>query len=33
MDSIQINITNHFKSDEPLPFAEQNSLDQAVLKA
>lgn len=33
MDSTQTNITNHFKSDEPLPLAEQNSLDQAVLKA
>ncbi|RGB32469.1 hypothetical protein C1646_762834 [Rhizophagus diaphanus] len=33
MDSTQTNIMNHFKSDEPLPLAEQNSLDQAVLKA
>ena len=33
VDSTQTNITSHFKSDEPLPLAEQNSLDQAVLKA
>jgi hypothetical protein len=33
VDSTQTNITSHFKNDEPLPLAEQNSLDQAVLKA
>jgi len=32
-DSAQTNITSHFKSISPLPLAEQNSLDQAVLKA
>ncbi|GES96156.1 ribonuclease H-like domain-containing protein [Rhizophagus clarus] len=31
--SMQTNITGHFKNDEPLPIAKQNSLDQAVLKA
>jgi BED zinc finger. len=34
IDPTQTNIaTSHFKNDEPLPLAEQNSLDQAVLKA
>ncbi|GBB92451.1 hypothetical protein RclHR1_20050001 [Rhizophagus clarus] len=32
VDSMQTNITGYFKNDEPLPIAEQNSLDQAVLK-
>lgn len=33
MNSTQTNIMNYFKSDEPLSLIEQNSLDQAVLKA
>ena len=33
VDSTQTNIKSHFKNDELLPLAEQNSLDQAVLKA
>jgi len=32
-DQTQTNITSHFKSNVALPLAEQNSLDQAVLKA